>query len=152
MDKGATELPSISPPHQLYIQGHKTKIVFTFSLHWHCKWPERILPWCRFYLASQLRGLPMWLSGKQPASQCRRRNTYRFDPWVGKIPWRWKWQLASSILAWKIPWTEEPGGLQSMGSQRVRHKWSDWVCMQAKAFKSQPRGLFLHLPTVLKEG
>ena len=27
----------------------------------------------------------------------------------------------SSILVWKIPWTEEPGGLQSMGSQRVRH-------------------------------
>ena len=26
-----------------------------------------------------------------------------------------------SILAWKIPWTEEPDGLQSMGSQRVRH-------------------------------
>ena len=26
-----------------------------------------------------------------------------------------------SILAWNIPWTEEPGGLQSMGSQRVRH-------------------------------
>ena len=27
----------------------------------------------------------------------------------------------SSILAWEIPWTEEPGGLQSMGSERVRH-------------------------------
>ena len=27
----------------------------------------------------------------------------------------------TSILAWKIPWSEEPGGLQSMGSQRVRH-------------------------------
>ena len=27
----------------------------------------------------------------------------------------------SSILAWRIPWTEEPGGPQSMGSQRVRH-------------------------------
>ena len=27
----------------------------------------------------------------------------------------------SSILAWEIPWTEEPGGIQSMGSQRVRH-------------------------------
>ena len=27
----------------------------------------------------------------------------------------------SSFLAWRIPWTEEPGGLQSMGSQRVRH-------------------------------
>ena len=28
-----------------------------------------------------------------------------------------------SILAWRIPWTEEPGRLQSMGSQRVRHDW-----------------------------
>ena len=27
----------------------------------------------------------------------------------------------SIILAWRIPWTEEPGGLQSMGSQRIRH-------------------------------
>ena len=27
----------------------------------------------------------------------------------------------ASILGWRIPWTEEPGGLQSMGSQRVRH-------------------------------
>ena len=31
----------------------------------------------------------------------------------------------SSIPAWRIPWTEEPGGLQSLGSQRVRHNWSD---------------------------
>ena len=29
----------------------------------------------------------------------------------------------SSILAWRIPWTEEPGGLQSMGLQRVAHDW-----------------------------
>ena len=30
----------------------------------------------------------------------------------------------SSILAWKISWTKEPGGLQSMGSQRVGHDWA----------------------------
>ena len=30
----------------------------------------------------------------------------------------------SSTLAWKIPWTEEPGGLQSIGSLRVRHDWA----------------------------
>ena len=30
----------------------------------------------------------------------------------------------SSILAWKTPWTEEPGGLQSVGSQRVGHDWA----------------------------
>ena len=35
------------------------------------------------------------------------------------------WSLAhSSTLAWKIPWMEKPGGLQSMGSQRVRHDWA----------------------------
>ena len=35
----------------------------------------------------------------------------------------------SSIHAWKIPWTEEPGGLQSMGSRRVRHNWETSVCV-----------------------
>ena len=30
----------------------------------------------------------------------------------------------SSILAWRIPWTGEPGGLQSRGSQKVRHDWA----------------------------
>ena len=32
--------------------------------------------------------------------------------------------FCSSILAWRIPWTKEPGGLQSMGSQRARHNWA----------------------------
>ena len=31
----------------------------------------------------------------------------------------------SSILTWRIPWTEEPAGLQSIGSQRIGHDWSD---------------------------
>ena len=35
----------------------------------------------------------------------------------------------SSILAWRLPWTEEPGGLQSMGSQRVRHDRNDLAHM-----------------------
>ena len=37
----------------------------------------------------------------------------------------------SSILAWRIPWTEEPGGLQSMRSQRVRHDWATHFHFQA---------------------
>ena len=37
----------------------------------------------------------------------------------------------SSILAWRIPGTEEPGGLLSMGSHRVGHDWSDLACMHA---------------------
>ena len=35
----------------------------------------------------------------------------------------------SSTLAWRIPWMEEPGGLQSMGSQRVRHDWATSVLL-----------------------
>ena len=39
----------------------------------------------------------------------------------------------SSTLAWKIPWTEEPGGLPSMGLHRVRHDWSDLAAAAAAA-------------------
>ena len=35
----------------------------------------------------------------------------------------------SSILAWRIPWTEEPGRLHAIGLQRVRHDWSDLSCL-----------------------
>ena len=35
----------------------------------------------------------------------------------------------SSILAWRIPWTEEPGGLQSTGLQRVGHDSTDLACV-----------------------
>ena len=37
--------------------------------------------------------------------------------------------IHSSMLAWRIPWTEEPGGLQSIGSQRVGHDWNDLTHM-----------------------
>ena len=44
---------------------------------------------------------------------------------VLSLGWKdtWEEEMAtySSILAWEIPWTEEPGGLQSLGSQRVGH-------------------------------
>ena len=39
-------------------------------------------------------------------------------------PWEKEMAAHSSILAWRIPWTEEPGRLQSMGSQRVRYDWA----------------------------
>ena len=39
----------------------------------------------------------------------------------------------SSVLAWRIPWTEEPGGLLSMGSHRVGHDWSDLAAAAAAA-------------------
>ena len=44
-----------------------------------------------------------------------------FNPWVGKIPWKRTWQATPVFLPGESPWTEEPGGLQSVGSQRVGH-------------------------------
>ena len=49
------------------------------------------------------------------------------ETWVrslgGEDPLEKEMVTHSSILAWRIPWTEEPGGLQSIGSQRVGHDW-----------------------------
>ena len=60
--------------------------------------------------------LPWWLSGKESACSAG-------DP--GSIPGLEPpgegHAAHSSILAWRIPWTEEPDGLQSMGSQGVEH-------------------------------
>ena len=53
----------------------------------------------------------------QDCNACRTR----LSPWVGKTPLEEGIGTHSSIFAWRILWTEEPSGLQSMGSQRVRH-------------------------------
>ena len=43
----------------------------------------------------------------------------------------------SSILAWRIPWMEEPGGLQSMGSRRVRHDWATSLSLSDSILKNR---------------
>ena len=68
--------------------------------------------------------LPRWDSGKETACQCRRPRKRGFNPWVRKIPLEEEMTTHSSILAWRISWTEEPGRLQSMGLQRVEHGWA----------------------------
>ena len=55
------------------------------------------------------------------ACQCRRHKRREFDLWVWKIPWRKAWQPTPVFFAWRIPWAEEPGGLHSIGLQRVGH-------------------------------
>ena len=61
----------------------------------------------------------MVLVVKETICQSRRHKGHGFDPQVGKIPWRRA--THSGILVWRIPWTGEPDGLQSIGSQRVGH-------------------------------
>ena len=83
------------------------------------------------------QGFPHGTVSKEPTCQRRRWKRLGFDPWVRRV-----WSLGqedpleegmathSSILAWRIPWTEEAGGLQSMGLQRVRHDWINLACTQ----------------------
>ena len=53
---------------------------------------------------------PGGASGKEPACQCRRRKRHRFNPWVGKIPWRRAWQCTLVFLP------EESHGQRSLVS------------------------------------
>ena len=54
--------------------------------------------------------LPWWLRGSRICPQCGRPG---FDPWVGKIPWEKGIATHSSVSDWRIPRTEEAGGLYS---------------------------------------
>ena len=58
-------------------------------------------------------------------------------PGLGRSPGGGNGNPHSSILAWKIPWTEEPGRLQSMGLQKVRH---DQVTFTLQAVQKQISG------------
>ena len=66
-------------------------------------------------------GFPGGTSGKEDTCQCRDLRDVGLIPGWGKIPWKRTWLTHSRILAWRTSCTEEPGGLQSIGSQRVGH-------------------------------
>ena len=70
------------------------------------------------YTSFTCQGLPRWLSSNEFAYNA-------LEAWVRSLgcddPPEEGMTTHSDILAWRIPWTEEPGGLQNMGSQRVRH-------------------------------
>ena len=67
--------------------------------------------WMLLLIGEITLGIPKWLGGKESTCQCKR---LKFNPWVRKIPLEKEMAIHSSILAWEIPWTEEPGRLQSM--------------------------------------
>ena len=76
--------------------------------------PEGLLD---FKLTTDILGFPGGLVVKEFTCQCRRHRRCQLNPWVGKIPLEEQMATSSNIFAWRIPWTEEPGRLQSMGLQ-----------------------------------
>ena len=71
------------------------------------------------------------------------------ETWVRFLAWKdpLKKGMAthSSILAWRIPWTEEPGGLQSTGSQRVGHDWATSFSLTIQAFVGKVMSLLFNM-------
>ena len=65
-----------------------------------------------------MRGFPRWLSSKE--FTCNAGDLGLIPGW-GRSPWRRAWQPTPVFWPGESPWTEEPGGLQSMGLQRVGH-------------------------------
>ena len=70
-------------------------------------------------------GYPLQHSWAFLVAQMVKNLPAMLETWVQSLGWEDAleegMETHSSILAWRIPWTEEPGGLQTMGSQRVRH-------------------------------
>ena len=64
---------------------------------------------------------PLVAQQKRICLQCRRPG---FNPWFRDDPLEKEMAAHCSILAWRIPWAEEPGVLWSLGSERVRHDWA----------------------------
>ena len=62
-----------------------------------------------------------WYSGKESACQCRRHRRHGFKPWVGKVPWRRKWQPTPVFLPGKFQGQRSIGRLQSIRLQRIGH-------------------------------
>ena len=59
---------------------------------------------------------------KNPPANAGNIRDLGSDPWVGKIPLEKEMATHSSLLAWRVPGTEEPSRLQRIGSHRIRHK------------------------------
>ena len=75
-------------------------------------------------------GLPWWVR------QFKKNLPVMQETWVQFLgrgdPLEKRMATHSSILVWRIPWTGEPGGLWSIGLQRIGHDWSDLACMLAR--------------------
>ena len=89
-----------------------------------------------FLLAVLSLSLPGSTSGEEFVCHCRRCQRRGFDHWIRKIPWRREWQPTPVFLPEESHSSEEPVGLQSMGSQRLGHDLNDlagkhWVFILA---------------------
>ena len=95
---------------------------------------------------SHYKGFLNGSAGKESACQCRRHRKQETRVWFlgGDDPLEEEMATYPSILAWEVPWTEEPGGLQSMRLQRVGHAWvTKHACIHVTKWSFFSEGLYL---------
>ena len=74
---------------------------------------------------------PTGARGKEPSCWCRRCKRCRIQALLWDYPLEEGMETLYSILAWRIPWTEESGGQQSIGSKRFGQDWRHLACIHA---------------------
>ena len=105
-------------------RGKKThyQVIFTTCSQNKSYWESCCIHTRIHILCKMLRyGFPGGSDGKESA--CNTGDLGSIPGLNHKIPWRRAWPPTPVFLPGESPWTEEPGGLQSMGSKRVRHDW-----------------------------
>ena len=122
--------------HLTALLWEKWEDTHTFTEHQNCFWyvretwytltspffslPEGVIVFPN-KLAPILKPIPIDFSAKESTCQCRR---YRFNPWVGKIPWRRKWQLAPVFLPGKLHGQRSLVGYSLQNHTRVRRDFA----------------------------
>ena len=91
---------------------------------------ENILPGISLLKQTNLVSYPVSLRTCLPMQEMEATQVWSLG-WEG--PLEKSMASHSTILAWRIPWTEEPGGLQSIGLQRAGHNWRDLARVTSKA-------------------
>ena len=84
-------------------------------------WITMEIPSVGFLSYKQHKGLPWWLRW---CGTCLPMQETQIQSLGQEDPLEEEMATHSRLLAWRIPWTEEPGGLQPIGSQRVGHNWA----------------------------
>ena len=110
--------------------------------HFSCQLFARV---CDCHWRKKWHPTPVLLPGKSHGQ----RSLVGYSPWGRRVRHDWATSLHSlhtlslekempthsTILAWRIPWTEEPGRPWFIGLQRVGHAWSDWACTHVIVIK-----------------
>jgi len=121
---GTPSVNSHGCPDRFHVSGHVIALL---------NYPVDRISWALFYTSLQRNGLPRWCRSKESTCQCRRHKRCRFNPWVRKIPWSWKWQPTSIFLPEKFYGQKSLVGYSLWGRKEL--DTTEWLSTHAHCKK-----------------